>query len=852
MNEHEKLEVYKMLQTRNEGDEFEIRFGVFNKTFSPIIDLETFLRINTFVTSFATFEKIEYSFIFSVGNNRLTNILSKPIGNDLLSDIWKNEILSTVTILKKNINKIDIPEYGMRFSLSNEIESPFPEVKEISGLLKIRKRIIYKYQNYSIELSMFKTGYDRISLENSDYYYDVEIEINGVEINYEFIMEFIKVKQDTNFPMPATFEANIVSKYMFLVKSEKFIGVQPEAICNEKIISNEQYAATLKLDGQRFLIFSYNNHLYSISSKMKFNDLGIVPKKVLKETILDTEYYNGKYYIFDIIFVDSIDLRNNVQYKLKERLELINTVVSNIDSEFIVPKEYHIGNNYMISNYLIDNYFNNKNLIYDGIIFVPVNRTYPLKKNSNIPLKWKPLDQLTIDFKIKKIGSNNSDNTDTFKLLCSGGVPFTYPDYNGGDTVTINNNGMYMDNTVVEFRFDKESETFIPMRTRHDKKDGNYILIAQDNFKNTLFPFDFEYFNFNNVKREQSFFFDMRRYHNWIKSKLLDKYSRNTHSLLDLACGKGGDIHKWVNNNIKTVEGFDINKDSIVEAQRRSTNVKLNPVSKNFDMTFTQLDLSKDTIQLNSSTHFDTLTCFFALHYFFKDQGSLTNFVKNTASLKIGGHFIITTFDDINLKNINYTLDTTKVKITPVNIQPGNTFGNSINVWIKNTVLDKPEVEYIINTEFLITFLKEHGFMLVDTVYFSDMYQEWTINKNSMNFLQKKLSFLNKGMVFKKIKDITVDEMVVDDGEMVVDDGEMVVDNGGEMVIDNGDDCVQELTENIEQINLDTTSSSVVVYTYDILKTKKNNDLKKICVDLQLRYTGKKNELIERILSSQA
>ena len=70
-------------------------------------------------------------------------------------------------------------------------------------------------------------------------------------------------------------------------------------------------------------------------------------------------------------------------------------------------------------------------------------------------------------------------------------------------------------------------------------------------------------------ERAKSYFYNMRRFHNNVKRQLYDKYTKNIDKLLDLACGKGGDLDKWVSNNIKTVIGYDIDEKSIIEAQRR-------------------------------------------------------------------------------------------------------------------------------------------------------------------------------------------------------------------------------------------------------------------------------------------
>ena len=47
-------------------------------------------------------------------------------------------------------------------------------------------------------------------------------------------------------------------------------------------------------------------------------------------------------------------------------------------------------------------------------------------------------------------------------------------------------------------------------------------------------------------------------FHNRVKRGLLQKFAGGKDRLLDLACGRGGDVLKWIDCNLKYVRGYDI------------------------------------------------------------------------------------------------------------------------------------------------------------------------------------------------------------------------------------------------------------------------------------------------------
>lgn len=55
----------------------------------------------------------------------------------------------------------------------------------------------------------------------------------------------------------------------------------------------------------------------------------------------------------------------------------------------------------------------------------------------------------------------------------------------------------------------------------------------------------------------------LKQFHNNIKRWMIQTFACDCESLLDLACGRGGDLHKWVKANIKYVRGFDIAEEEV-------------------------------------------------------------------------------------------------------------------------------------------------------------------------------------------------------------------------------------------------------------------------------------------------
>jgi predicted NAD-dependent protein-ADP-ribosyltransferase YbiA (DUF1768 family) len=174
-------------------------------------------------------------------------------------------------------------------------------------------------------------------------------------------------------------------------------------------------------------------------------------------------------------------------------------------------------------------------------------------------------------------------------------------------------------------------------------------------------------------------------FHNgYIKSDILLKRTiKKGDALLDLACGRGGDLLKWMHNEVGWVLGADMNLENLMAPkdasiygrylEQKILHKTIPPMifiqadcARNIRDTSGLLsDLDKNIVKClyNNTAHepappaaeklrglaangFNVVSCMFAIHYFFGDRGSVDGFLRNVSdNLKIGGFFVGCCFD---------------------------------------------------------------------------------------------------------------------------------------------------------------------------------------------------------------
>jgi hypothetical protein len=196
---------------------------------------------------------------------------------------------------------------------------------------------------------------------------------------------------------------------------------------------------------------------------------------------------------------------------------------------------------------------------------------------------------------------------------------------------------------------------------------------------------------------------------------------------------------------------------------------------------------------------FDVVSNQFSIHYFFENTEVLNNFLRNVSECcKVGGYFIGTSYDgrevfrQLENKEMGESIFINKdgVKMWEIKKQYDQTeFANDMSsvgykIDVYQESINKTFSEYLVNYEYLIQLIENYGFVLVERDEarslglpnsignFDQLYYEMQSQIKSkkikradlfsapdMTSDEKKISFLNKYFIFKKIRDVNAEEV---------------------------------------------------------------------------------------------
>ena len=124
-------------------------------------------------------------------------------------------------------------------------------------------------------------------------------------------------------------------------------------------------------------------------------------------------------------------------------------------------------------------------------------------------------------------------------------------------------------------------------------------------------------------------------FNNFVKAYLIKKFIRPCGNVLDMACGKGGDLKKYKHNKVGFYHGLDIVPERIKEAEVRYKNICC--------MFAAVFSVSDFTLPLQLSNKYDLISCQFAFHYAWNDMEKANQVLANIAlHLSTNGYSILT------------------------------------------------------------------------------------------------------------------------------------------------------------------------------------------------------------------
>lgn len=136
--------------------------------------------------------------------------------------------------------------------------------------------------------------------------------------------------------------------------------------------------------------------------------------------------------------------------------------------------------------------------------------------------------------------------------------------------------------------------------------------------------------NVGTQERQSSPIIHLKAFNNWIKSMLIQEFTRPRDRVLEIACGKGGDLLKWDKAGIDSLLGLDIAAVSIEHAMER---YRSHRNGYSFRAEFKALDcFTPELDRVIGEKKFDVCSIQFAFHYAFETEAKVRQAVKTISS----------------------------------------------------------------------------------------------------------------------------------------------------------------------------------------------------------------------------
>ncbi|XP_059478329.1 mRNA cap guanine-N7 methyltransferase [Neocloeon triangulifer] len=238
--------------------------------------------------------------------------------------------------------------------------------------------------------------------------------------------------------------------------------------------------------------------------------------------------------------------------------------------------------------------------------------------------------------------------------------------------------------------------------------------------------------------RKETRIFYMRNFNNWVKSMQIGEYLKRIRGkgtsairVLDLGCGKGGDLLKWMRGSVSHVTCADVAAVSMEHCESRYSDMKKKQRGPLFSAEFITCDCTKELLKdkfVDKQAKFNLVSCQFAFHYCFESLQQANCMMQNAAEkLEIGGYFIgtIPNAYEIVKRHKAVQKDTFGNEVYQITMQESSSgyplFGAMYNFHLQD-VVECPE--FLVHFPTLVKLADKHGLKLVEKMTFPEFYDK--------------------------------------------------------------------------------------------------------------------------------
>lgn len=243
--------------------------------------------------------------------------------------------------------------------------------------------------------------------------------------------------------------------------------------------------------------------------------------------------------------------------------------------------------------------------------------------------------------------------------------------------------------------------------------------------------------------REESPIIALRKFNNWIKSVLVGTFARGRDPnldgrtraragrILDLGCGKGGDLKKWEKVRPSGLVGADIASVSIEQAIARHRDNNSGYPGDFFAFDCFSMALTEVIPRELLEPMFDNVTLQFCMHYAWESVEKARTMLDNVARyLRKGGVFIGTIPDSRELRDrmaasanpVDRSIGNRYYKVVFDQIERWPAFGHRYTFFLEDAVENVPE--YVVDFDTFEDLAHEVGLRCIYRKNFAEIYHE--------------------------------------------------------------------------------------------------------------------------------